>query len=433
MPDLNWNSKSLPPIHPVQLQTESVIFPNGVGYPDQRSENKLIFGDNLEGMMALLPEYEGKIDLIYADPPFYSNRRYQTRIGREEDSRQPQLWTLAEGYEDHWSDIEDYLNMLYPRLWLMHRLLASHGTLYLHLDWHADAYARVLLDEIFGQNRLLNEIVWVYHGPSPIRSAFKRKHDTILVYTKSDTYTFNVDDIRVPYDDKTVKTFKSSSKAGFGKTPDLERGKVPEDWWYFPVVARMHNERTGYPTQKPAALLDRIIKASSNPGDVVADFFCGSGTTMEVAAKLERCFIASDATWRAIHTSRSRLVRAAAPPFEILQRSDSHTEESPPSEDILSSFSTAAEDELVTFSATGDSDAVCLNPKFIEQVDYWEIDPAWNGEVFYSANQAVRPLRKGQVNTRLPMPKGSPRGDICVRVVSSAGSFRQIHLARSGR
>ena len=383
--------------------------------------------------MALLPEYEGKIDLIYADPPFYSNRRYQTRIGREEDSRQPQLWTLTEGYEDHWSDIEDYLNMLYPRLWLMHRLLASHGTLYLHLDWHADAYARVLLDEIFGQNRLLNEIVWVYHGPSPIRSAFKRKHDTILVYTKSDTYTFNVDDIRVPYDDKTVKTFKSSSKAGFGKTPDLERGKVPEDWWYFPVVARMHNERTGYPTQKPAALLDRIIKASSNPGDVVADFFCGSGTTMEVAAKLERCFIASDATWRAIHTSRSRLVRAAAPPFEILQRSDSHTEESPPSEDILSSFSTAVEDELVTFSATGDSDVVCLNPQFIDQVDYWEIDPAWNGEVFYSANQAVRPLRKGQVNTRLPMPKGSPRGDICVRVVSPAGSFRQIHLARSGQ
>lgn len=432
MPELHWNSKSFPPIHQVQLQPESAIFPDGVGYPDQRLDNKLIFGDNLDGMMALLPEYEGKIDLIYADPPFFSNRRYQTRIGRGEDSRQPKHWSMADGYEDHWSDIEDYLDMLYPRLWLMHRLLAPHGTLYLHLDWHADAYARILLDEIFGQNRLLNEIVWVYHGPSPIRTAFKRKHDTILVYTKSDTYTFNVDDIRVPYDDKTIKTFASSSKAGFGKAPDLQRGKVPEDWWYFPVVARMHNERTGYPTQKPAALLERIIKASSNPGDIVADFFCGSGTTMEVAARLERRFIACDATWRAIHTSCSRLVRAVTPPFEILRQSDSHIGDMPPPDDIPSSFATAAEDELVAFSATDESETVCLNPQFTEQVDYWEVDPAWNGEVFQSAVQAVRPLRKGQIITTLNIPTGFPTGDICVRLVSPAGWFRQIRNLRNG-
>ncbi len=104
-----------------------------------------------------------------------------------------------------------------------------------------------------------------------------------------------------------LKTFESSPKAGFGKVPDLKRGKVPEDWWYFPVVARLHSERTGYPTQKPEALLERIIQASSNPGDLVADFFCGSGTTGVVARRLKRQFLLADASWRAIHTTRNRL------------------------------------------------------------------------------------------------------------------------------
>ncbi len=207
--------------------------------------------------------------------------------------------------------------MIYPRLVLMHRLLAPHGTLYLHLDWHASAHARLLLDEIFGPDRLLNEIIWVYHGPSPIRSAFNRKHDNILVYTKGDDYIFNVDDVRQPYNPNTVKTFASSSKAGFGKVPDLERGKVPEDWWYFPVVARLHSERSGYPTQKPEALLNRIVRASSHTGSLVADFFCGSGTLPVVASRLGRRYLCGDITRRAIFTTRSRLVQAGAAPFQI--------------------------------------------------------------------------------------------------------------------
>ena len=192
---------------------------------------------------------------------------------------------MADGYHDHWDGLDSYLDFLYQRLALMYRLLAPNGTLYLHLDWHADCYARLLLDELFGADHLLNEIIWTYHGPSPIRRAFNRKHDTILAYVKSGDYTFNVDAVREPYNENTVKTFHASPKAGFGKVPDLERGKVPEDWWYFPVIARLHNERTGYPTQKPVALLERIVLASSNPGDLVADFFCGSGTTPFVAAR----------------------------------------------------------------------------------------------------------------------------------------------------
>jgi DNA modification methylase len=160
---------------------------------------------------------------------------------------------------------------------------------------------------LFGRERFLNEIIWCYHGPSPITSAFKRKHDTILVYTRSSDYIFNADAVRVPYDRSTLDTFASSRKAGFGKVPDLERGKVPEDWWYFPVVARLHNERVGYETQKPLALLDRIIRASSNPGDTIADFFCGSGTSLVSAAANSRRFAGCDSAPLAVSKTAMRL------------------------------------------------------------------------------------------------------------------------------
>ena len=149
---------------------------------------------------------KARIDLIYADPPFFTNRKYSARIGRGEDSRKPDEWQLTEGYRDHWADLDAYLDFLYQRLALMYRLLAPNGTLYLHLDWHADSYARLLLDEFFGAENMINEIIWTYHGPSPIRRAFNRKHDTILVYAKGKDYTFNADAVREPYNPNTVKT-----------------------------------------------------------------------------------------------------------------------------------------------------------------------------------------------------------------------------------
>ncbi len=179
----------------------------------------------------------------------------------------------------------------------------------MHLDWHAVHYVKVELDRLFGRKRFLNEIIWCYHGPSPIRSAFKRKHDTILVYTRSADYYFDADAVRVPYDPATVKTFASSPRAGFGKVPDLARGKVPEDWWYFPVVARIHSERVGYETQKPAALLERIVRASSRPGDLVGDFFAGSGTAGVVAARLGRPSILSDRNPLAVEKTLLRLAQ----------------------------------------------------------------------------------------------------------------------------
>jgi DNA modification methylase len=407
MPHLNWAGKGPAQIAPASLTRDSVIYPKGNGYPTTEPQNRLILGDNLSVMAALLPEYEGKINLIYADPPFFTNRKYPARIGRGEDSRKPNQWKLVDGYHDHWDDLDSYLDFLYQRLVLMYRLLEPDGTLYLHLDWHADSYARLLLDEIFGADHLLNEIIWAYHGPSPIRRAFNRKHDTILVYVKGDDYTFNVDAVREPYHQNTVKTFNSSSKAGFGKVPNLARGKVPEDWWYFPVVARLHNERTGYPTQKPFNLLERIILASSNPGDIVADFFCGSGTAPFVAAKYGRRFIACDERFHALHTTRARLIDSPSP-FAIQHGSD-----------FVVPLAKLPKSTIVRLS----KNSMRLETKL--EVDYWEVDPAWDRKTFRSAAQAKRPARSGKIPLELKIKAGR---NICVRLVTAAGEQFQLNV-----
>lgn len=407
MPELTWHGKGLAQAAPAQLIRDSIIYPNGRGYPTLDVENRLILGDNFAIMSALLPEYEGRINLIYADPPFFTNRKYPARIGRGEDSRKPNKWKLVEGYHDHWDDLDAYLDFLYQRLGVMYRLLAPNGTLYLHLDWHADSYARLLLDEIFGPEHLLNEIIWAYHGPSPIRRAFNRKHDTILAYVKSGDYTFNVDAVREPYNKNTVKTFKSSPKAGFGKVPDLERGKVPEDWWYFPVVARLHNERTGYPTQKPIGLIERIVLASSNPCDIVADFFCGSGTTPFVAAKHERKFIACDETFHALHTTRARLTDAQTP-FSLEHDSNVAFPIMP---------------ALGTVKPYLSEQSISLETKL--DLDYWEVDPVWDGKLFKSLAQAKRPVRNGKIPYELKIKTGHNH---CIRFVTAQGEQFQLNV-----
>jgi DNA methylase len=213
--------------------------------------------------------------------------------------------------------------------------------------------------------------------------------------------------VREPYHQNTVNTFRSSRKAGFGKIPDLARGKVPEDWWYFPVVARLHNERTGYPTQKPVALLERIILASSNPGEIVADFFSGSGTTVFVAAHHGRKFIAVDQTFRAIHTTRSRLV----------ETNSSFTLEN----DIA--YGIPISPPPATTQARLLDGVVSLKTKL--DLDYWEVDPAWNGKIFKSAAQAKRPVRSGDLPVELKTKTG---GDICIRCVTANGRQYQLNI-----
>jgi DNA modification methylase len=426
MAQLSWQSKKAVDPLPSSLKTEGILYPGGRGYPGASPSHTLIRGDNLAVMSALLPRYAGRMDLIYADPPFFTNRRYPARVGRGEDSRRPKEWQLADGYTDDWQDLDAYLDMLYPRLVLMHRLLSSTGTLYLHLDWHANAYARVLLDEIFGADRLLNEIIWVYHGPSPIRSAFNRKHDTILVYTKSQDYTFNVDAVRQPYDANTVKTFASSTRAGFGKVPDLERGKVPEDWWYFPVVARLHSERTGYPTQKPEALLRRIVLASSNPGDLVADFFAGSGTMAVIADRLGRDFIVSDITWRAFQTMQARLASECSGAVLLQSVQGNHAAivgepEYPPEQENITG---------VSLTSVGGGLKLALPEELRVGVDYWEVDPGWDGQIFKSAVQVIRPRKKAPISSEVIIPDNRENTLVCIQIVRLNGERSRIVLSK---
>ena len=364
-------------------------------------------------MTALLKELEGRIDLIYIDPPFHSGRSYTARVGAREDSRRPESWATEAGYDDRWSDRAAYLDMLSPRLVLIHRLLAASGTLYVHLDWHNAAYLRVLLDEIFGQDRLLNEIVWAYHGPSPIRTAFSRKHDTLLAYTKSTRYTFNADAVRVPYDPSTIKAFASSPKAGFGKIPNLKRGKVPEDWWFFPVVARLHKERTGYPTQKPIALLERIVLASSKPGDLVADFFCGSGTTLLAAARHGRRWIGCDSAALACATAYRRLMLEC--PGESLEWISDGPAETRPLEPFVHA---SVKDSQLTVRAGGR-----------KRFQWLEVDWDYDGKNFNSLGRAARPWRADA-----PLPSLSRRvarpglHQIGLRAADLAGRIYTAHL-----
>ncbi|MGD8555099.1 MAG: site-specific DNA-methyltransferase [Anaerolineales bacterium] len=415
---LVWDHRREERPQPASLALQGKTFPSAASPQTDAQLDRLILGDNLGVMASLLSELEGQIDLIYADPPFLTGKAYAARVGRNEDSRRPSEWQTIAGYQDTWKDGAEYLDMLYPRLRLMYQLLSPTGTLYLHLDWHASAYARVLLDEIFGPNRLLNEIIWAYHGPSPIRSAFKRKHDTILSYTKSSRYTFNADAVRVAYDPSTIKTFASSRAAGFGKVPDLERGKVPEDWWYFPVVARLHHERTGYPTQKPQALMERIILASSHQGDLVADFFCGSGTTAVAASRLGRRWIACDATPLAILTTYRRLLlQPERKPFSLWQ------DRAAPFKSTLrpsAAIKISGKDVTVDLTALRGSSAP--HADFPQNLILWEVDWDFDQSQFRSQSQAVRPFRKNYIALQQCHTYATPgQRLIAIRATDSVG------------
>jgi DNA modification methylase len=418
---LEWDGKTaLPPAHPAPLRRVMEVYP-GDSSPKGKTapRNRLILGDNLAVMDALLEELRGKFRLIYCDPPFATGKGFSRRIGRDEDSRKPGTWRLGEGYRDSWNSVEEYLSMLYPRLIRIRELLSADGTLYLHLDWRAVHFAKVLLDEIFGEANFINEVIWVYHGPSPVRAYFNRKHDTILVYGRSSTRVFFPEKIRIPYHPSTHRTFASSPKAGFGKQPDLLRGKIPEDWWYFPVIARLHNERTGFPTQKPEALLERILLASSEKGDLVGDFFCGSGTTLGVADGLSRRWVGCDILPQSISICQRRLALRPSHPYVV--------DSVPPfllrsSQRIRLQAAVRVERRRATVTLAGIRP--CLPDGFPASLDYWEVDFDYRGGVFCSRRQAARPWRKGVSDVSLSHTysrEGTYR--IFIRAICSDGSI----------
>lgn len=270
---------------------------------------RLIHGDNLEVMEGLLAAgHGGTIDLIVTDPPFFTQRP-QERDG------------IA--YSDQWTSLDAYLAWLRATVERSHALLRPTGSIFVHLDWRASHHARLILDEVFGPGGeagapgFRNEIIWCYTGPgSPAMGQFNRKHDTILWHSKGARWTFDRDAVRVPHHPKTKQNFRGDLEGSGFTNPGHEldeAGKVPEDWWVLPVAARFPVDgihRVGYPTEKPIALVERIIRAASRPRDLVADFLCGGGTVPFVAQRCGRHWIASDRNEQAIALTRARL-RAA--------------------------------------------------------------------------------------------------------------------------
>lgn len=385
---LVWDSKPKRAPHPrdIEFQTAEIVIPNpkeaqgsldlplfavpqaGLTslFPGQMEElplagneidktqmNRLIWGDNLLAMQALLAQgYAGKIDLIYIDPPFASSADYSFDVevaGKQVEKEASIIERLA--YTDTWEGgLDSYLDMMYPRLQLMKRLLSEQGNIYIHCDWRVSSYLRIFMDEIFGIDNFMCQIIW---KRSSIRKAASNKwlsvDDVLLVAHKSDKYIFNV--IYTPYTEEYKKRFNQKDEHGYYYWIDigtyseerLERlkaegrvkmpsnpnahprikhylhegkGVQPDNVWtdVIPINSQA-KEDVGYPTQKPEALLERIIKASSNEGDLVADFFCGSGTTMAVAERLNRRWIGCNLDKVGIQVSRNRMVNQQAKPF----------------------------------------------------------------------------------------------------------------------
>jgi site-specific DNA-methyltransferase (adenine-specific) len=266
----------------------------------------IYFGDNLP-ILQSLPS--GSIDLIYIDPPFNTGKtqaRTQIRTRRSADGDRvgfqgQRYQTIKLGSKGYADVFDDFLAFLAPRMDEAYRVLKPHGSLYFHIDYREVHYCKVLLDQIFGRQSFLNEIIWAYDYGGRSKKKWPAKHDNILWYAKDpDHYTFNVDAIqRIPY-----------MAPGLVGKEKAARGKLPTDTWWHTIVPTNGSEKTGYPTQKPLGIINRIILASSNPGDTVLDFFAGSGTTGESCLKHGRQFILIDNNPEAIQVMAKRFKNA---------------------------------------------------------------------------------------------------------------------------
>jgi site-specific DNA-methyltransferase (adenine-specific) len=281
---------------------------------DMNFAARVVHGDNLS-VLRSIPS--GSVNLIYIDPPFNTGKKQARKRLRTERSEngdrvgfQGQRYTTtvlgSQAFDDQF---DDYLQFLDPRLREAHRVLAENGSFYFHVDYREVHYCKVLLDSIFGRENFLNEIIWAYDYGGRAKDRWPAKHDNILLYARDNShYTFNVDDIdRIPY-----------MAPGLVGEEKAARGKLPTDTWWHTIVSPTGKEKTGYPTQKPLGVLRRVITASSNPGDLVLDFFAGSGTTGAAALELGRRALLVDNNKEAIDVMRARF---AGQPVEFIEAS----------------------------------------------------------------------------------------------------------------
>ena len=280
------------------------IFEGGTLLGAEGEKGRLYEGDNLEIMRAWYydEEIKGKIKLFYLDPPFFSMSDYDAVINTDDGK------IKSKAYKDSWEEgMKGYLKMLYPRVYLMKELMAEDGLIFIHVDWHAAHFVRMMMDDIFGGDSFINEIIWQYKSGGSSKKHFARKHDNIFLYSKGKKYQLNIPKEKSynrglkPYRFKGVEEFKD--EIGWYTLVNMK------DVWEIDMVGRTSSERTGYATQKPEQLMARIIESASKEGDLVADPFCGSGSFGVAAAKLGRSFLMADSGQLAIKVSTDRLLK----------------------------------------------------------------------------------------------------------------------------
>lgn len=352
-PELRWTGK-----HPYRsTQYYPAQLRETYGSETDGWMNKIFWGDNLQVMSHLLKDYRGKIDLIYIDPPFDSKADYKKKIDLKGigETKSNSSSFEEKQYGDIWNN-DEYLQFMYERLIIMKELLSDTGSIYLHCDWHKSHHLRMLMDEVFGNGGkdtkgpgFKNEVIWAYRIQGVGKGRWARKHDTLLFYTKTGNYSFTPEKEDVIYQKKFIDTMTIEPDLDFLNEKEIkrilnflsEKKALPDkykeklfnsyysnvyvrDVWdcdYTKPIISGSSEYLQYPTQKPEGLLERIINASSNPGDIVFDCFMGSGTTQAVAMKLGRRFIGADINLGAIQTTTKRLINIAKE-YEVTSLTD---------------------------------------------------------------------------------------------------------------
>ena len=400
-------------------------------------KNQLVLGENGAFIKALLhnEEIAGKIQMIYIDPPFFTKAGHEAvvQVDRpKEDGGTVKAKHLA--YDDTWSQgIGQYLSMLTSRFMLMRDLLADEGTIWVHLDWHAVHYVRLLLDEIFGADRFVNEIVWTYKSGGASKKHFARKHDTILVYSKTKKYYFQ------PLKEKSYnRGYKPYHFKGVEEFPD-ELGWYTmvnmKDVWHIDMVGRTSSERTGYATQKPEALLARILACSTREGDLCADFFCGSGTLAAAAQKMNRRWICCDQGKLAVSATYRRIAElqdetgcclqedASMDSTRCLEAEISGRAVTVSGCEVLLDEGVLEKEDLQKFRQLAEEDP-------LQMLDCWSVDPDYDGKVHRPKQYFFR--RKGKLEmTALLLDEDAGRNTDCsIVAVDVLGGRYQAVLHR---
>lgn len=415
---------------------------NAAGYNDSPCIGEYYWCDVLDGISAIEKKFKQKFQLIYLDPPFMTGQNfiYKQRVGEQGWKNGDKQYIIEHtAYGDKWKQgKKEFLNLMEEVLRGVYNLLSPQGSLYLHIDYRTSAYLRIMLDDIFGEENFLNEIIWHYKTGGRTRKYYSRKHDTILFYSKSSDYYFNPDAIGIARGkekrnhmkqevDEKGRIFWSIKSAGKIYRYYEDSKVYPSDVWDdISHLQQRDPQRTGYDTQKPEALLERIIKASSKPGDLVGDFFAGSGTTLAVAHRLGRDFVGLDNSNFSLHVCRKRLLSKIKGNLAIYYGNDKTQKKEPQKIEVLVAKNSGGglQITLIDYIPQGDK-----SYKFtkIDWIDYWAVGYMENNS-FHAIAWEMRDYFNPSLSGSLVL-KYNPKRQLVIHVVDILGNqfFYQLN------